>query len=432
MDIMLSKKSGKIYWPIVILLLIQTIVSSEIFWIIGALLLIYSIVTYHGLIILPFKEYIILIIFLFWGIIISLFNNFQIIDFIRDIFYYTSPLIFIYLGIVLMRKRISIYSVLNAFIIFSSIISVLALLKVAQNFSTLITSSYVGDWRNEVGNGDTTLAITLAVILSGIIPNQYRINKYLYNFSSIICGLYFILTLSRTILLAIVIIFLCLAIKKNNYKTIKKILTICIVLGIAILILFFILPKSITEQFIAKFISSLSEISFNHKWDSVAEIQANWRGYESYCAIKQWQQYNLLNQLFGAGFGERIYVGDYAFLFLNQVDAFGRPIDTIAVLHNGYAMQLVKLGIIGTVLYLLFYILIIRRGIKSYRQNDTIEARLLIGVGFELLFQTYFLNGLYKDTCFFALVILIGYAGQKCYTEYFNKTNNRQRCSLAG
>lgn len=424
----MNTKYSKIYWPIVILLLIQTIVSSEIFWILGALICFYKIIHYKGSIFLPFKEYKILILFVFWGMIIGLLSyltsSVNLIDLIRDLFYYLSPIIFIYLGVIWMREGVNIYSILNAFIVFSGIISLISLFNVVQNINELLTSSYVGDWRDKVGNGDTTLAVTLAVILSGVIPKDYRINKHLYGFISILTGLYFILTLSRTVLLAIIIIFLCLVIKKHNTKTIKKVLFGGVIACITFFMLLFLLPKTITAQFIEKLASSWSEISFNHTWSSVAEIQSNWRGYESYCALYQWSEYNIFNKIFGAGFGERIYVGEYAYLFLNQVDSSGRPIDTIAVLHNGYATQIVKLGIAGVILYVLFYILIIRKGIKANHEKDTLESRLLIGVGIELLLQTYFLNGLFKDTCFFALVVLIGYAGHKCSSYHYNYVDN--------
>ena len=409
----------KIFWPVVILLLAQTICSSEVFWIIGAAICIVKIIINKGKVLIPFYEYKLLLIFVLWGVLSAAINsiashNLQLIDVIRDIFYYFNPIIFIYLGAIWAREKVDIYSILNAFIVFTGINAVIALINALQNLSLILNISYVGDWRSEIGNGDTTLAISLALFFSGIIPKEKRINKYIYYFIAFICCGYFVLTLSRTVLLAFIILFLSIVWKKGNVKTLKKLIGISFALIIIMIVAFLLLPDTITRQFLDKLYSSISEISFVHSWNTVAEIQSNWRGYETYCALKQLENSNLFEVLFGSGFGERIYVGEYAYLFLDQVDSLGRLLDSLAVLHNGYATQIVKLGIVGLFFYILFYILIIRRGYYANKQVGGLDARLLMGIGIELLVQTYFLNGLFKDVCFFALVIMIGYTGYTC------------------
>lgn len=405
---------NKIYWPVVIFLIIQTMVSSELFWLLGLLVCIYEIVKRRGKIDLPFKEYKIFFVFLIWGTLIGLFGylkgSIAIKDLVRDIFYFTNPIVFMYVGAKYAKHKIDIYRILNAFLLSCGIISFFALADMFQNLISLSSAFSVESWRTVVGKGGVIIGISIAIIFSGVIPSRNCLKKSILIPITALSSTYLLFSLSRTDMLIAIIMYICLVFQKENAKkVIKRILIGALLALVAIFILNSILPQTISSAFTEKFLKSFSEMSSSHSWTTVEEIQGNWRGYETYCAMNQWGNYNLIKQIFGAGFGERIYVGNYAYLFLKQVDAYGNPSSSISVLHNGYATQIIKLGVLGVIAYLFFYYKIIKKALKEKRKYDSIYSRLLLGVGLVLLFQTYFLNGLFKDYCYYPMIIIIGY-----------------------
>lgn len=211
-------------------------------------------------------------------------------------------------------------------------------------------------------------------------------------------------------MMIIFIMYAVLILTERNRKTIlKKNIPILFALIIGGLLLTFLLPKSIGSAFINKLLSSFNEISVSNDWNNPVNVQAHWRGYETYCALEKWNDAGFFSKIFGFGFGERIYVGEYAYTLLKQVSKTGTPVDSIAVLHNGYATQLIKLGTLGVISYVVFYIKIAKKGWQKRKDKNNIIARILLSVALILLVQTFYLNGLFKDYVFFPIVIMVGY-----------------------
>lgn len=409
-------KFNKVYFPIVFFLVIQNFVSSEVFWCLGALsTLFYIVAKRKWKMLIPQREIAILVVFVIWGAILGIVDLSQNInstrDFVRDLFYYTNPIIFIFVGAQYAKDNVGIYRILNSFIVGSGILSVIKFANLFVNRNLLLSAFSVFTWRTITGDAVVVMGMTIAIVLSGIIPFKERLSSKLNIICFVLTGLYFLISLSRTNIMIVAIMYAVLVLDKANVmKTIKKILSACIVLIIAVFILNSVLPSNISEAFIQKMFSSITEINAKNTWSSTADIQENWRGYETYCAVKQWNTNGLFSQVFGAGFGTRIEVGPYAYSLLGQT-INGSPATSIAVLHNGYATQLIKLGCLGVILYLSYYGLLIRKGLHGIKKEEGTLARLLLAIAIILVFQTYFLNGLFKDYCFYPLIITIGYCG---------------------
>lgn len=406
----------KIYWPVVAFLIVQTFISSELFWILGLTVCgYYIIIKRKGKIMIPFSEYKTLFVFLIWGALLGIIGVAQgrivPIDMIRDVFYYSNPIIFMYLGATYAKDKVNIYRILNAFIITCGITSLILLVNVIQNYSALSLAFSINNWRDIAGQGGVILGVSLAIIFSGIIPKEMRLKKGIMKVITALSVVYFLVCLSRTNIIILAIMYTVLVFQKGNINTVlKRVFGAFALVAVAVVLLNAILPKSIAYAFTEKLLSSFNEINSSNSWVTNAEIQGNWRGYETYCAITQWKGYDVLKQIIGAGFGERIYVGRYAYTLLKQVDQNGNSIESIAVLHNGYATQLIKLGVLGAVGYLFFYLQIIRKAWRAHKRDDSLFSRLLLSLGLVLLAQTYFLNGLFKDYCFFPIIIMIGYS----------------------
>ena len=417
----------KIYWPVIFSLIIQLFVSSEIFWVLGLVTLIYILFHENFTARIPFKEYSVLFAFLMWGIILGSFiigeGDTSFRDYLRDIFYYTTPMIYIYIGAYYARKGIAVNRILNSFIISSAIISFVYLIRIYQQGAIYLLTSDIHGWRSLSGGGAIVIGVALAIMLSGLISEEDKLPKTLSIICFSISGLFFVLSLSRTNLIIIIIMTIVLSVKRtSSKKTIKRfaliVFTIIAVIGLSSVLL----PAGFLRDYVEKIFNSLTEISVTNNWNATT-IQANWRGYENYCAIEQWRKSSLIEQMIGSGFGKRIYVGNYAYLFLEQLYSDGTAANSIAVLHNGYTTQLIKLGILGVAIYILFYILIIKNAIRTSKTTKSLESRLFLAVGVTLLFQTYFLNGLFRDYCYYPLILLIGYTA-------FRSNYEPERCKV--
>lgn len=414
----MKRLNKNVYWPIVALIILQQYIPSEAFWIIGFAMCAHAVIKNRGLLFIPFSEYKQLFVFLPWGIIIGIVSigqgKIEVLDLVRDIFYYMNPLIFLFLGACFAKKEINIYRILNAFIISSAIVCLLKDIDIISNMGSLSAALSVYKWRKLVGDGHVVTGVALAITLAKIIPSKNKLPKSVFALSTLLSASYFIISMSRTNILIVAILYFSLMLQKSaTKKMLSKIGIGILAVALVIVSAEYVLPKEIVSAFTDKMMGSFSEINSSQSWSSIADIQSNWRGYETNCAMKQWEKENIFFQLVGEGFGRRVEVGNYAYLLLKQVNRDGSPATSIAVLHNGYASQLIKLGLLGVFAYLLFYISIIKKALKHRREKDTLETRLLLGVGLIFMLQTYFLNGLFKDYVFFPTVILMGYTGYK-------------------
>ena len=151
-------------------------------------------------------------------------------------------------------------------------------------------------------------------------------------------------------------------------------------------------------------------------------VTDHWRGYELHCSLEKFSHASPLQQLFGFGFGEQIFVGKYAYILLDIRDQEGHKSINIAVTHNGYANVLIKLGLVGV----LFQLII--KAFKFAKRYNIWEGRLLAGIVLGLVFMTYILNGLYKDVCYYSMVTTIGYLGYQL--KYYKKEEEKENESI--
>lgn len=405
-------------WPVVFLLIIQLFVSSDVFWVLGLSFCILEIVKSRKNFSIPFAEYKQLFFMVLWGLSIGIFclseELVNLRDVVRDVFYYVNPLIFLFVGASFARKNVNVYHILNAFIIASAIDCFIQYMQIFGNLGLGISAHTVYGWRKQVGDGHVVTGVALAVTMSRMIPFNCRLPKLIMLVSTLLSLSYFVLSMSRTNILVLVILYFVLIFQKGNGK---KVFSKMFGLIFGITAVFFlanvILPKNVANAFTEKITGSFSEIDSERSSWSAGDAQSNWRGYETHCALSQWEQETSFRRIFGGGFGTRIYVGEFAYSMLRQVNERGGAANSIPVLHNGYATQLIKLGVLGVLAYLFFYITLAIKALRHKRKCDSIETRLLLAGSIIFLLQTYFLNGLFKDYVFLPTILMIGYSAYK-------------------
>jgi hypothetical protein len=334
-------------------------------------------------------------------------------DLFRDIYYYLSPLITIGLGAYLYKVDQKSKKLVNSLIFSGTILSIVFIIKILISGS-LFLSTNILSWRQKTGYGSYDVTIALCLLLCHYyIKNSF--SKGMNTFSLILCLIATAITFTRThvfIVLIFTLITIFWKIKKSRNKQ-KEIYLFLFVLFLIFLFLLF-MPNSVVSSLVSKLLNSFKEMSFVGNWNDAAYVTNNWRGFELHQAIKMWESGTIFNKLFGYGFGSKIYIGSYSSLL-------GLDETSIPVLHNGYGTMLIKGGLIGIAIYLLYFIALIFRSnsiLNSNLINETnkIDAKICIALSIILIFMSFFAAGLFKDSFSFPFCLLLG-----CMSESVKK-----------
>lgn len=131
--------------------------------------------------------------------------------------------------------------------------------------------------------------------------------------------------------------------------------------------------------------NSLNEITFVQS-DDIADISANWRGFEAYKAFQMWQSASLGEKVFGLGIGKPIDI---------EMDFYlgGTPMRYLPILHNAYFAILVKFGLLGLGLFITFMTAPFRFSEISTDPNSIFAARLGRTSAIVLIVTTVVISG---------------------------------------
>lgn len=160
-----------------------------------------------------------------------------------------------------------------------------------------------------------------------------------------------ILSFSRTQYILLLAIFIIRYILPISFK---RLFIICSLILIAFLV---ISPSSSgifsESQFANKSMNSLDEIVFSD-FDNTKDITNNWRGYEAFLGFESYSNGSVFQLVFGKGFGS--YVFTPYWVFEGEVP----ELDIIPIFHNSFITILLKSGIFGIVMYLIFLLRILK------------------------------------------------------------------------
>ena len=312
--------NAKIYWYIILLLLLAVIIEQKVFVLTKG----YNLLFYLGI---P----------LLWTSFFSFGDQFHYI--IQTLFYLTTPIVYTFVGIQLSR----IFKPLDVlkYIVYSGTIG--ALTYILISFFNLGFYVFLNPYemREILPWGSITTVITLVVLFfsrkSGIIlvNTTYRQLIVIVN----LIGLYF--TASRTYYL-LFFIFIFVFLYQNNKK-------IFLLFGIATaLLLSFILTSNLENKLFDKIKSVGTETSMGD-YDTQEEINTKYRGFETFMALKTYLSGSSMNLIFGHGFEKQVDLGV-------EVMLGGEMRSSLPWLHNGYVYQLLKEGILGVIFFFIFFI----------------------------------------------------------------------------
>lgn len=335
------------------------------------------------------------------GSIHAPFNNGVIA--IQDAVNYLVPILALLYGY-LLSKRLPARLFLMNIIGISSFVSFMWLLRLDPSKS--YESIYY--YKMDVGLLSILVAISFSVIISLII-SKIKVMKpmMLYPLAALqVTAL--VLTYSRTFWVVVAVITLtAFVLNSLAYFRITRIVSM---LGLIILAVIVGLGVKDVEQsdrstFLGKVLTSGSELKPS-EYDTRQEIQANWRGYEAYRAYLAYSNASWEKLLFGHGFGKTADLG----ITIKLKD---KDYSEVYRFHNGFANILLKTGIIGLLIYLIFMLKFFIKGageaIKPKNRDTHFLWSLFAGLSLSILASTVSISGWLNREGLMIGIILLGF-----------------------
>ena len=312
---------------------------------------------------------------------------YPIYDILKDLYYLLNPVLFLILGLQI-AKKVELKILLKAIVIIGTLFSVYHIFIVFSSFGIIAFQDF-RQVRDAEGGGHIITIIAMVICISSIYFYKREI------FSSIkitivaivLNGLSFLFAGSRTFWLIFLVLMLC-----TTYDLYKD--RIWLLITSSLLIVFFLvvfLSRNQENEFAKSILNSSTELSVGD-YSNLSEMNAKYRGWESYRAFFTFVEGKPFQIIIGHGAGKMIDLGTYFYLA-------GDYRRYIPVLHNGYMYALVKTGIIGLLCNLIYFIYVLRYASKNNSFIDTKSnflPLLLIGLIISIFISNIVVAGLYN------------------------------------
>jgi len=328
---------------------------------------------------------------------------------LKDAWYVSNPGVLAAVGFVLARLVNDTPSLLRAFVLGGTGVAVGHLLWFLIHPELLkLQATQI---RSISGTGYYAAGLALLILVAHwrLWRTELRLGPWLGSACLLLCTASVVLSFSRTLLMVMVVGALGVfgLFSRREWLRVGGLL---VVLGL----LMWLLPQVVDTEswqarssFLGKLARSAQELVPTERM-SLAEINDNWRGYETARAVATWRQGQPWQWLFGQGFGAQVDLGLFQNLSRNPRDA----VRFIPIFHNGYVFVLVKTGLVGLILYLGMIISLYRSGRRlAGAEQDSRQrrlGRLLQTCAVVLLVTTWVIAGAFNKFDLAAFMLMIG------------------------
>lgn len=348
-------------------------------------------------------------------------------DVVKDIWYVGGVVATIGAGFVLARFVSDLSKVLRVVVLAGAIAAVVHFIEVALYWET---GKSFFDLRSDEGVRGYFITVIGAALLVSMPRRLLDVSQTSYYIISTVSLLSLLFAFSRTYLVVFLIMVVILkGWAKVNVVNFTK---VAIVIGLVVLGILFLAQSDNSEEksLSDKFINSVDEVLFRD-YSEMRDINQHWRGFESYRAMKDFQDGSVFEKIFGQGLGATVDLGFY-------MQLGGNEFRYIPVLHNGYMYVLVKFGLIGLLLYLVFIFKLITaitylRKSNACSNDELLASRIVAAMGWSLLLTTFVIAGAFNNSTMLSSLLLLGlcvglvhrYRVRECVTFRELKTSSR-------
>ena len=323
----------------------------------------------------------------------------------KDVWYVGNAVLTLQTGHILASRTKNMESALRTVVIAAGVVAVIHICMFVYQAPDLEES--VVDLRAQMGAGYLISALGIAVIANASYFQIPIFRSRIWGAVLILpCLASVVLSLSRTLWVATATLVLL----PRLFKDVRYLKYALYVLVLVMVLLLTGVGLTVTgseiagdDTFVEKVVGTLAELGASD-YDSIDAINHRWRGFEAYRALQEFASGTPVNYAVGKGFGRNI---DLGFTMVLADEEF----DKIPILHNGYLYLLVKTGIIGVGVYLLYLRRVFLTGgelMESRSQRHRfVGAWLVVLVAF-LLESTLVIAGVFNKYWVYPATLLTG------------------------
>lgn len=338
------------------------------------------------------------------------------IDLERDIGTTVSYILFLTLGYYFAYSRDTLRLLLVVIAAAGLVLSVIQLVKAGIVISHGVSDLYL--FRLDAGRGSLSQFAALCACL--VLLRDLAVAKYrpVLLGTAIACTVSMLAVLGRGLMADLIILaIVILGVTTNRSGTlIPDVLKFILVLVSAVTVvvgiyisLSFVAPAVrhfIDEFFVTKLENSLTEVSGTGQ-ETRSQIAANYRAFELDRTMQQFAAQPTFAQWLGQGWGSTV---EFGFETASTKVTFSRT--NAPFLHNGYAFYLMKVGIVGLLMYIGFLYQLAMRAITNEiwpsGEFAVIRRKVLLASVVVLAAATVAAGGLGFPAIYFGLIALIG------------------------
>jgi hypothetical protein len=344
----------------------------------------------------------------------SLFNDFVLFNWVKDLAYFSRPILAILAGFFISKKIGNFKSVLKIIVFVSFFFAIIHIFKIM--FFIDFNTANVSKIRSIGGISNEIEVFALVILIASEKYKNIKIinNQFYKKIVLIIFSISFLLYLSRTMMITLLIFLLAsFGYLKITRKSIKYGVLVLFSFGLFYGYLFsreFERSKPGIESFLYKMKIAPAEIftpvkSIGNKSD--AYLWDHWRAYEATMAIQQIK--TNLGFIVGNGFGSLV---DLKF----KAPIGEQNMRYIPILHNGYVSILFKSGILGLLFY---FTLLLSLYLFCFNKTKDLDKKIVVnlisGMSVHFLFTSLIVTGMYNimESYVFILGMLLSFSSSK-------------------
>ena len=325
----------------------------------------------------------------------------DLFDILKDAWYMLYPVLSLAVGYMLCWDGEDLDGLISAFVVAGLLVSLAYIAVFVAHLDVL--SKSVEDIREANGSGYfLSILVPLIVFLGRIVgleSSWLESHRMLTTMSVFACIVATLLSFSRSLWVSAL---LALAANLGVLRRRATIIAVCL-LVLVVGILIFQFTSSDSGGIQQKIFKSVSETMIQDESD-YSGINANWRGFEAFMALRTYLEGTPINYILGLGLGQLVDIGFY--MPLGDVELRYLPI-----LHNGYMYILVKSGVVGIILYVAYLFTIFKHGRQQTVSHDKrilFCGRLEVAMSLIVLATTLVITGIYNRSDLHPVMILLG------------------------
>ncbi|OGW37879.1 MAG: hypothetical protein A2010_10690 [Nitrospirae bacterium GWD2_57_9] len=326
-------------------------------------------------------------------------------DIAKDVWYVGNALLTLLLGYLIVRRTKDVQAIFLTMALAAAVVSLAHVMHFVIDPSLLLQS--LTDIRAQAGTGYLISAVGVTLALADL---RFRLgifrSRWLLGAVAVLCLASIVLSLSRTAWLVLLTLTSVTALNVSFSNLVRAGAALIPAIALLLMAAELDLPAegpAESPTFSQKVSASLRELRVS-EYETKAEINRHWRGFESYRSLQEYGAGSTLGRIFGKGFGSFV---DLGFIMTLADEEF----DRIPVLHNGYLYLLVKTGLAGLTAYLLYLVLLFRRGrlLTSMPDAQTrFSGLLLIALTVVMIETTLVIAGMFNRDWVYPATLLTG------------------------